>query len=192
MQRRISGVCGITSPLVALTVLLVAISGCPSFSWRENNISLLGVEGSATTLFNWGLILTGLLSLVFAIGLVKSILPSRLGKLGIGSLLLGSMAISAMGVFPRTLDLPHDLAASAFLIFVTAAFLLIGVATIIASQRVWGLLSLVAGVLIITFRLVPWPWSGGAISQLLFCLPWSLWTIIFGVRLLMRDSPIDV
>ncbi len=192
MLRRIAGVCGITSQLVGLIALLVVISSSPWFSWTENDISVLGVEGSATTLFNGGLILTGLLSLIFAIGLGRSLLSSRLGQLGVVSLILGSIAISAVGIFPRSIDLPHDVASVAFFMFIILALLFIGVAAITASQMRWGLLSLVAGVLIIAFWLAPWPWSGGAIPQLLFCLPWSLWTIIFGVGLLVRANPVDV
>jgi len=192
LLRRIAGACGIASQLVVLTALLVTISGSPWFSWTENHISVLGVEGSATALFNWGLILTGILSLIFAIGLRQSLLSSRLGRLGIASLILGSMAISAVGIFPRTIDLSHDLASVAFFMFIIMAFLLVGVAAIAASQMRWGLLSLMAGVLILAFWLIPWSWSGGAIPQLLFCLPWSLWTIIFGIGLLVRASPIDV
>ena len=192
MLRSIAGVCGITSQLVGLAALLVAVSSSPWFSWTENYVSVLGVEGSVTTLFNCGLILTGALSLIFAIGLGKSLLSSRLGRLGMVSLILGSMALSAMGIFPRTVDLPHNLASIAFLMFITLALLLIGVAAITASQVIWGSLSLTAGVLIIAFMLVPWPWSGGAIPQLLFCLPWSLWTIVFGVVMLVRASPVDV
>ena len=192
MLRRIAGVCGITSPLVGLATLLVAVSSSPWFSWTGNYVSVLGVEGSATTLFNCGLILTGGLSLIFAIGLGRSLLSSRLGRLGMGSLILGSMALSAMGIFPRTVDLPHNLASIAFLMFITLALLLVGVAAITASQVIWGSLSLTAGVLIIAFMLVPWPWSGGAIQQLLFCLPWALWTVVFGVALLVRASPVDI
>ena len=143
-------------------------------------------------LFNWGLILTGVLSLIFAIGLGQSLLSSRLGRLGMLSLILGSISMSAIGIFPRTIDLPHDSASVAFFVFIITALLLVGVATIIASQIRWGLLSLTAGVLILIFWLVPWPWSGGAIPQLFFCLPWSLWTIIFGVVLLVGASPVDV
>ena len=192
MLRRIAGVCGITSQLVALAAVLLAISGSPRFSWTENDISVLGVEGSATTLFNAGLILAGALSLIFAIGLGKSLLSSRLGQLGMDSLILGSMAMSAIGIFPRTISLPHDWASIAFFVFITAAVLLVGVAAVIALQMRWGLISLTAGFLIVALMLVPWPWPGGAISQLLFCLPWSLWTIGFGAVLLVRTSPVDV
>ncbi len=191
-MRRIAGVCGITSQIVGLTALLVTISNSPWFSWTENHISVLGVEGSATTLFNWGLILTGVLSLIFAIGLGKSLLSSQLGQWGRSSLVLGSVAMSAVGIFPRTIRLLHNLAGLAFLAFIVLALLLVGVAAVSASQLRWGLLSLTAGVLIVVFWLVPWPWSGGAIPQSLFCLPWSLWTIVFGVGLLVGAGPIDV
>lgn len=81
MVRRITGVCGIISQLVGLIALLVAISNSPRFSWIENHISVFGVEGSAKTLFNSSrLILAGILSLIFAIGLGRCLLSGRLGR----------------------------------------------------------------------------------------------------------------
>jgi len=192
MLRRIAGVCGITSQLTALIILLIVISNSPWFSWTENELCDLGIVGSATTLFNLGYILTGVLSLIFAIGLRKSLLSSRLGQLGAVSLILGSMMIPAIGIFPRTLVLLHNSASMAALVFIIMALLLIGVAAVTASQMKWGLLTLTAVVLIIGVRLVPWPLSGAAIQQLLISLPWSLWTIVFGVVLLIRSSPVDV
>jgi hypothetical membrane protein len=170
----------------------MAIFGSPRFSWTENNISILGVEGSATTLFNSGLILTGALSIIFAIGLGKSLRPSRLRKLAMVSLILGSMAFSAIGIFPRPVDLPHDVASVLFFLLVYLAIFLIGVMAITASHKIWGSLSLAAVFMVIVFRLVPWPWNGGAIPQLLSILPWSLWTTAFGVMLLVKSGPVDV
>ena len=192
MLRSIAGVCGITSQLVGLVTLLAAVSGSPWFSWTENYLSVLGVRGSAITLFNSGLILSGVFSLIFALGLGKSLLSGRLGQLSMISLILGSGALSAMGIFPRTTGVPHNCASVVFLVFVYLAIFLIGIMAITASQKVWGVLSLTAVFVIIAFQLVPWPWSGGAIPQLLYCLPWSLWTIAFGVRLLVRPKPVDV
>ena len=193
MLRSIAGVCGITSQLVGLTTLLAVVYSSPWFSWTENHLSVLGTEGSTATLFNSGLILTGILSLIFAIGLGKSLLSGqRLGQWGMISLVLGSVAFSAMGIFPRTTGIPHNCVSLAFFVFVYLAIFLIGIMAITASQKIWGVLSLTAVILIAVFQLVPWPWSGGAIPQLLSCLPWSLWTIAFGVRLLVRPKPVDV
>ena len=192
MLTRVSGACGIASPVVGLTVILVAISNSPWFSWTENDISVLGVEGSTTALFNWGLILTGLLSLVFAIGLRTNFVSGRMGRLGINSLLLGSVAISATGILPRSIDVPHDIVSIGFYLLTTLALVLVGVAAIAASKIRGGVLSITAGVLVLALLKAPWPWTGGAIEQLLACLPWSLWIIAFAVRLLKETQPIVV
>ena len=189
--RRITGVCGIISQLIGLTTLLVVISNSPWFSWTENHISVFGVEGSAKTLFNGGLILAGIFSLIFAIGLGRCLLSGRLGQLAMGSLILGSVAIFDMGVFPRTFDFMHGASTAAFFVCITLALLLIGVAAITASQMIWGLLSITAGVLVAAILLVLGPLDGGAIGQLLSFLPWSLWTIAFGIMLLMRPIPLE-
>lgn len=192
MLRKIAGVCGIASQFVALAILLFAVLKSPWFSWTENDISVLGVNGSATTLVNSGFILTGVLSLIFAIGLRRNLLTSRLGQSGMASLVLGSIMISAIGIFPRTIGLPHDVASVAAYIFITLALFLVGVSALTASHIVWGLLSLAGSVIMVVFQLVPWPWSGGSIPQLLISLPWSILTIILGVGLLLGFQPVDV
>ncbi|MFC2034346.1 DUF998 domain-containing protein [Chloroflexota bacterium] len=192
MMKKISGACGIASQVVVLTALLVVIANSPWFSWTGNHISVLGVKGSVTALFNWGLILAGLLGVFFAIGLKKNLPFSRLNNLGVLSLILGSMALLAIGVFPRSIDLPHDIASISFFIFIIMALLFIGMAMITVPRKGWGLFSLTSGVLIIIFWLIPWSWDGGAIPQLLFCLPWSLWTIVFAVDLITKTEPFDV
>ena len=187
--RSVAGVCGIASQVIALISLLAAVSGSPWFSWTEGDLSILGVEGSAATLFNSGLILAGVFNLIFAIGLRKSLLSGSLpGQLGVVSLIVGSVAFSAMGIFRRTIVIPHNLASLAFFIFISLAIFLIGIWAITAGQKIWGALSVTAAILVVVFLRAPWPWSGGAIPQLLSCLPWSLWTVAFAVRLLMKPE----
>ena len=189
--RKITAVCGIISQLVGITALLgAAISNSLWFSWTEDHISALGVEGSAKMLFNSGLILAGLFSLIFAIGLGRCLLSGRLGQLAMVSFILGSVAVFDMGVFPRTFDFMHAASTAAFFVFITLALLLIGVAAITASQMIWGLLSITAGILMAGIQLVLGPLSGGAIAQLLSYLTWSLWTIALGIMLLV--SPISL
>lgn len=191
-MRRISGVCGIVSPLIGLAAVVTTIRNSPWFSWTESELSILGVEGSMATLFNLGLIITGFLSLVFAIGFGRSLVPGRVGHFGVTSLLLGSLSIAAVGFLPRTFDLPHDSASIAFFVLISIALLLIGFSIITRAPKLYGVLSLTAGVITFIFLLAPWPWPGGAIEQLLSCMPWSLWTLAFGVRLLVNVRPIIV
>ena len=107
------------------------------------------------------------------------------------SLILGSIAVLDMGLFPRTWDFMHGVSTTAFFVFITQALLLIGVAAITASQMTWGLLSITAGVLVAGPQLVLGPLSGGAVVQLLSCLPWSLWTIALGIMLLVSPIPLE-
>ena len=181
--KRIAGACGIASQITGLAFLLGTISISPWFSWTENHLSVLGVEGSATALFNLGLILTGTLSLVFGTGL-GSHLRNRLGRLGVVILILGSASFGLMGIFPRTTGLPHNLASLGFFVFISSAIFIIGIEEINTPRRIWGLSSLAAAFLIVIFQLVPSPWDGSAILQLLSCLPWSLWTTLYSIRLL--------
>ena len=193
MLRRVAGVCGIASQAIGLVSLLIAVSMSPWFSWTENYLSVLGVKGSTTILFNYGLILTGVLSSIFAVGLGRSLLSGRLlGQLGMGSLILSSAALSIMGIFPRTIGMTHNCASLAFFLFISLAIFLIGIKLITLSQKTWGMLSLTIAILINVFQLVPWPWNGGAIPQLLSVLLWSLWTLAFGVRLLRKSKPVSV
>ena len=190
--RRVTAVCGIISQLVGLTALLVAaISSSHWFSWTEDHISAFGVEGSAKVLFNSGLILAGMLSIIFAIGLGRCLLSGWMGQLAIGLLVLGSLAVFAMGVFPRTWDFAHGASTVAFYVCIILALLLAGVAVITASQMAWGLLSITAAVLVAALLLIPGPLAGGAIGQLLAYLPWSLWMIAFGVMLLVRPISLE-
>ena len=188
MARRITGVCGIISQLVGITALLVAVSSSPWFSWTENHISVFGVEGSAKMLFNGGLILAGIFSLIFAIGLGRYFLSGWLGQLAVVSLILDSIAVFDMGVFPRTWDFMHGVSTITFFVGITLALLLIGVVAIATSRMIWGLLSITTAVLVAVPQLVLGPLSGGAVLQVLAYLPWSLWTIALGVMLMMNPS----
>ena len=156
-------------------------------------MSVLGVSGSATTLFNAGLIVTGVLGTIFAIGLGRSLLfNGLLGRLGVANLILSSAALSAMGIFPRSHDVPHNVSSLVFFLLISLAILLIGIKLMTLSQKRWGMLSLTVVILVNVFQLVPWPWNGGAIPQLLSVLPWSLWTISFSFRLLMNPKPTSI
>jgi hypothetical membrane protein len=191
MLIRVAGFCGITSQVISLITLLVVVSQSPWFSWTNNDLSVLGVIGSARPIFNAGLILAGALSFILAIGLGKSSLSEgRRGRVSMVSLAIGSVALSAMGIFPRNIDIPHDSASLAFFVFMPIAIFLFGIRAVTTGQKIWGGLSLSAATLMIGLQLIPWPWPRGAIPQLLSALPWSLWTSALSISLLvMSTSP---
>lgn len=185
MIGKVAGISGIASQLTALLALIIPISRSPWFSWTRNYLSVFGVEGPAIGLFNIGLIVSGVFSLIFAIGLGKSSFFTALpGKLGIWCLLLGSTSFAAIGLFPRTTGIPHNLASLGFFLFISLAIFFIGVQAMRKLLTTLGILSFLMVTLIVAFELAPWP--GGAIAQLLTVLPWSVWTVIFSIMLLSR------
>ena len=147
----------------------------------------LALKGGAAALFNGGLIGGGILSLLFAIGLRWSILWKRFwGRLGVASLVLGSVALCAIGLFPRNLDVPHDSASLAFFWFIPLALFMIGGVTYTESHKILGFLTMVGAGLSIGIQLIPWPWSGGALPQMFSCFPWMLWSTVFAAMLLVQ------
>lgn len=189
LYTRAAGFCGTLSPVLGVTLVAIATHVCPSFSWTENYLSLLGVEQSSRALFNGSLIAGGALNIVFAIGFARS-LPRRwlVRPLATVGLVSGACALAAIGIFPRTTGLPHDVASIAFFLLVPLSLIVIGTGQFISSVKGWGAFSFACAVLMIVLQLVPWPWSGGAIAQLLAGGPWFLWLIVFGTRLLLaRD-----
>jgi len=70
---KFAGICGILVLIVFLFSLFLSIQQSSWFSWTDNAISELGKEDAVTDIFNNGLIITGILLLVFSIGLSKEL-----------------------------------------------------------------------------------------------------------------------
>ena len=66
---RLSGICGIILPIYTIILLICSISFAPGFSWTENAISDLGRLEYGSSCFNYGLVIIGILLLIFSIGL---------------------------------------------------------------------------------------------------------------------------
>lgn len=180
VMLKVTGLCGVASPLVALSLIALAISRSPWFSWTENALSDLGVQGSAA-LFNSGLVIGGLLSFAFALGLREVLRGRVLSQVGVVVLLLGSVALCCIGIFPESAGEMHTYVSVAFFLLFPVALLLVGAALVRKRERDMGLFLVVAGV----FALAVWalPWPAVAIPEILASLAFSACSIGLGVRL---------
>jgi hypothetical membrane protein len=189
LYRKIAGLCGVLSPFLGLALVGVSIYYHPTFSWTENYLSLLGVEGPARASFNASLIVDAVLAIAFAVGFATTLSSRRrLGRLGIAVLILGACAMSFVGIFPRTCGAPHTYASVFFFALVPLGLFIIGAAQLASSRVASGLFTFACGILMVVLQLIPWPWGDKAISQLLAGLPWSLWLFVFGLRLLRAPA----
>lgn len=121
---RIAGICGILAPVIAISSVFLSIFFEKNFSWTGNALSDLGVsEGISSPIFNFGLMISGILFFVYGIGLFnffEGIIP----KLGTLILLMTSIALSSIGVFTENAEPFHYYAsATFFLLFPISTFI---------------------------------------------------------------------
>ena len=177
---RIAGICGILLPIVVFMCIGFAMSHSPWFRLTEHALSDLGVEGIPAIFFNSGMILGGILILVFSIGLIK-ILSNKTGAY---ILSLSSLALIGIGIFPGTGYALHFIVSTAFFALLTISLLFIGL-TIKQDQfeRNVGMLAALFAILAICSTVLIVPWEGIAIPESLSCFPAFIWCMMYGVKM---------
>ena len=187
LLMRIAGLCGITAPIISISLILLAIHNAPWFSWTGNALSDLGVEGSPAVLFNTSLIIGGLLTTVFAIGLIQALRIHILSRVGSMLFLLDAFALFAIGVFPETVGRLHFYVSVAFFTLFPLSLLLIGFAMVLeTTQKRWGLLAIIVAVIAVGTWMFRWP--SAAIPEFIASLAASSWSIFSGIKLYKQST----
>jgi len=177
---KIAGICGILIPIVVLLCIGLAMSHSPWFRFTKHAFSDLGVEGISAIFFNSGMILGGILALVFSLGLIK-ILKNKTG----GYILsLSSLALIGIGIFPETVYILHFIVSAAFFVLLAISFLIIGL-TIKRNQseRTMGILATLFAIIAICSTIFTIPWEGIAIPEAVSSLPAFIWCMVYGVKM---------
>lgn len=187
IKLRAAGLCGVLTPIIVLTSILFAIFYSPWFSWTANALSDLGVQGTAAILFNSSLVVGGVLTIIFAIGLREILLNKTLGWIGTLIFILDAAILCAIGLFPETAGDIHLYVSVAFFVLLPISLFLIGVAMMQEpSERKLGLFTVMAG--IVTATVWALPWRAVAIPEIIAVLAASVWSIVLGIRLFMQIS----
>lgn len=198
LSQRTAGLCGILAPIIGLTCIALAILLCPWFSWTENYLSDLGgfygdrpiwaAHGTASILFNMGLILAGVLGVCFGLGLRKSqSFRTPLGNIGTLFLILDAAALMGIGIFPETTGPPHTFFSFAFFIMVGISLALVGTALIKTSERTLGWFTIalfIFGLVSVPLFITPQPVGSNAIAEMIPVISASIFSMVFGYRLL--------
>lgn len=204
IRFRIAGACGILTPVVAFLFISLSIGSASEFSWVKNALSDLGVmPGLTSTLFNYGLVISGILGFVFATslsGLMRFGIPFADGKQryltnwdlgGAWIFSLACLALIAIGVFPENVRFLHNFASVAFFVLLIGSLLYSGVEFWRVRQTLLATLTLLLSVA----AAVPWLLlffnryvSGVAIPEFISALAGGLWTAVFGYEMLKTAS----
>jgi hypothetical membrane protein len=189
---RIAGVCGIVTPIVALTLVFVSVAMSPWFSWHDNALSDMGVSATPNP-FNAGLIAGGALYLVFAIGLTQILKFSRtpggrLARLGKLAIVLGAVALPLIGIFTENFGRLHYYVAATYFLATPVGYVLLGSVMTRSGNAVNGLLTIAAGLAaILAITLVPH--KRIAVPEILASVIMSSWTLAMGVKMLLGQVP---
>jgi len=189
---KISGVIGILTPIVAFTCVFLAIAYSSHFSWTDNALSDLGVqEGITSVLFNYGLVLSGGLALIFASGLFVFLSDRISGRIGSFLFILDALALTAIGVFPENFRPMHGYASVAFFVLLPLSMLVLDATFLLMGKMKMGLFTLLVAIIAVA------PWigyfamhfvEGVAIPETIFALSASAWVIVLGFKMLKEAS----
>ena len=188
---KISGVCGTIAPIVAFTFILLAILNFPQFSWTGNALSDLGVqEGVTAILFNSGLVIGGILALVFASGLFV-LQNTMLGRIGVFIFVLAALAFMAIGVFSENAEPTHYYVSVTFFVLFPTSMLVIGAAFLLTAKLKMGFFTFLAAIVAELVWAIQWTIGFGsnvAIPETLSALSASIWLMVLGFKMLREAS----
>jgi len=177
---KIAGICGILIPVVFLGSIAVAMSLSPWFRWTNNAISDLGVEGIAAIIFNNGVIIAGILTLIFSIGLTK-ILSNKIGGYFLS---MSGISLIFVGIFPEALFIPHYISSVAFFGFLSVSLLVLSF-TIKKNpfEKNMGALAFIFVILAGIALYLLTVFNGIAIPEAFACFPALFWCAMYGLKM---------
>jgi len=177
-RLRLAGLCGIAAPILALLFIFAAIFFSPWFHWSANALSDLGV-GEAALIFNFGLVIGGILAAVFAVGLFLTY-QDILRRLGVLVFFLGTLSLIGIGIFSEAAGRIHFYFSVAFFVLVPLSLWIMGAGIFRSGSKGFGVLTMIIAVM----GTLPWvgQWTAVAVPELLSSLSFAVWSIIQGVR----------
>jgi hypothetical membrane protein len=187
-----TGTCGFLAPVLAFAFIFLAVASHPQFSWVDNALSDLGVvSGVTAVLFNSGLFIGGALCFVFATGLFVFLGERALGRIGACVLVLASLALVAIGVFPESVRFVHYFVSVAFfvllplsMLFIVGAFWLKGQVRMAVFTFLVAVIAVAPWVLLFSVRYV----SGVAIPEFVSGLAGAVWAVVLSGNMLRQAS----
>ncbi len=200
-RPRFAGYAAIVGPLVSLLGIGISIAFSPWFNWFANALSDLGHPANpAAPIFNGGLIVSGVILVLFAIFLILQMVRQRgyIGIIGAGTMLLSSICLMGVGLFNETISPYHTFFAISYFLLLTATSILIGIQLILLSEtKLIGVVALISGLLnvallaggfiaIITYFSIPI--TDFAIPEIVLALIGDLWIFMIGYHLVKKQK----
>ncbi|MGM0510971.1 MAG: DUF998 domain-containing protein [Thermoplasmatota archaeon] len=190
VPEEIAGWCGILAPLIAYILIGISILIHPWFSWADHALSDLGaVETSYNNVFNFALMATGMIAIVFAFGIFR-LAEDYMGILGVSLFIISLVLLIMIGIFPSGTP-PHFYISVSFFAVGAAGLALIAVDQLIdMDEPVWGIFILSSlglnGIAVWLVYSIPYEGLGNAIPEFIGTIPVMLFMFVYGARLIFE------
>ena len=139
----------------------------------------------SAVIFNNGMIIGGILCLIFSLGLLKLLS----NKLGAYFFIISSLALIGVGLFPKTIFSLHYISSVVFFVFITLALLVLGIT--IKRNKIEKNLAIIT----IVFACVAFSsiftlqfFKGIAIPETIVFLPAFVWCMIYGLKMTISNQ----
>ncbi|MDO8123613.1 MAG: DUF998 domain-containing protein [Candidatus Hermodarchaeota archaeon] len=202
-SSRLGAICGILGPLIGFASIAIAIGLSPTwFNWWINALSDLGhpamlggLNGTpglnpAAPYFNGGLILTGIVTIIFCTHLLMFFYLRKniIGMIGTFLFMISMAFLALVGVYHEALLFPHAIAALGFFFTLFICSIILGIAFVRnPSTRIEGIIALIMGVIITITLFVGFsnlvPWTGAAIPEMIMAIAGFIWIIPVCIRM---------
>lgn len=103
----IAAICGLIGAIIFSLMWSAAVYVDGHWIFGEETLSELGGDRPGRWLFNSGVIIEGVLALVFSTGMYKLMKGYRAGRIGAAIMFLGGVALIGVGIFPIDTGTPH-------------------------------------------------------------------------------------
>ncbi len=187
--QRTGAIAGIVAPVLGLSCILAAVASYSAFSWTNNALSDLGIMAGVTRLFfNFGLIGSGFLALLFAaLGLFNYSGETLVGKVGAWSFEAATVALIGIGIFNENFQGTHYILSVAFFVLAPISLFILTYAFWFSHKKGMAVFTVLVGVAAALPWLLQFAFnyvSNVAIPEFLSGLAISVWTIVLSRKIL--------
>jgi hypothetical membrane protein len=191
MLIKLSGLCGILGPVLALGMVFSATVVSSWFRWDTNALSELGV-GEVSLIFNSAVIIGGVLNFIFALGVRKYLSGRRAVGIGAALIMLSSVCLAFVGIFTIAYHFAYAIVSLGYFVSAPIGFIMIGLGTerdtIRTLSVVTGIAALLA-ILILPMIFLVMPFKVGfAVPEIIEALILAAWIVFMAVKLLRADQ----
>ena len=188
---RFGGFCGILGSGLAIILVLTATVLSPWFRWENNALSELGV-GEVSLLFNSAMLIGGVLTFFFALGIREYFGGNRLVRVGVNLVMTSSIFLALVGIFTVDNALMHGIVSLGPLILGPFGFILIGFGTEEAKIRklsIWSGVAALVSILILPIILFFLPFKFGfAVPEIIETVITTVWIVLMGTKLIKNKN----